>query len=213
MEVLNELRGLISKLSNKLAKLAGDVSELNNILNSTVASLRQRDQIASLQALKSRVMKEVENGQMAEYEAERYFIKRKIITGIVSFPIGSFIAAALNQKNPLSIGAKMFDKELDKKAPFGRFLITIGDKAPFDDISVICVSRLAREREVTESEIISSLRDNNYLILSPEKFCHALDRLEKEFKNGTAQDFRKADIELTNPRISQKGSNIELRTD
>ena len=180
MEILIELRGLKSKLSNKLAILTGDVSELNNVLNSTATSLRQRDQIASLHALKSKTMKEVQNEQMAEYEAERYFNRSKAIAGMVSFPLGSIIAATLNQKNPLSIGAKMFSRELGKKAPFGRFLIAIGGKATFDDISVISVSRLAREREATESEIISSLRDKKLLFLSPERFCHVLNLLEKE---------------------------------
>lgn len=204
MEILIELRGLKSKLSNKLAILTGDVSELNNVLNSTAISLRQKDQIAFLHALKTRTMKEVQNEQMAESEAERYFNKSKAISGIASFPLGSIIAATLNQKNPLSIGAKMFSRELGKMAPFGRVLITIGGKAAFDDISIISVSRLAREREGTESEIILSLRDKKLLLLSPERFCHVLDLLEKELKNGTDLDFMKAFIELAKSRISQK---------
>lgn len=167
-------------------------------------SLRQKDQIAFLRALKSRTVKEVQNEQMAESEAERYFNRSKAISGIASFPLGSIIAAILNQKNPLSVGAKMFSKELEKKATFGRVLITIGGKAAFDDISIISVSRLAREREGTESEIILSLRDKKLLLLSPERFCHVLDLLEKELKNGTDLDFMKAFIELAKSRISQK---------
>ncbi len=207
MEALIELSGLMSRLSKKLAELAGDVSELNNALNSTAIYLRQKDQIAFLHALKSRTMKEVQNEQMAESEAERYFNRNKAISGIVSFPLGSLIAATLNQKNPLSIGAKMFSRELGKKAPFGRVLIAIRERAVFDDISVISVSRLAREREGAESEIISSLRDKKLLLLSPERFCHVLDLLEKELKNGTDLDFGKAFIEYTKPRIPQKKSN------
>lgn len=210
MEALIELRGLISELSKKLVELRNDVSELNNILNSTAASLRQRDQIASLHALKARVMKEVQNEQMAESEAERYFNRSKIITGIASFPLDSFIGAALNQKNPLSIGAKMFSKGLDKKAPFGHVLITIVGKAAIDDINVISASRLARERERTESEITSSLRDKKLLLLSPERFCHVLDLLEKELINGADHDFGKALIELAKPRISRKKSSANL---
>ncbi len=210
MEILIELRGLISKLSNKLAELTGDVLELNNVLSSTATSLRQRDQITSLRALKSRTMKEVQKEQMAESEAERYFNRSKAISGIVSFPLGSIIAATLNQRNPLSIGAKMFSRELGKKAPFGRVLIAIRGRAVFDDISVISVSRLAREREETESEIISSLREKKLLLLSPERFCHVLDLLENELKNKTDLDFGKAFIELAKPRIPQKRSNAHV---
>lgn len=205
-----ELSGLMSRLSKRLAELTDDVSELNNALNSTAIYLRQKDQIAFLHALKSRIMKEVQNEQMAESEAERYFNRSKTITGIVSFPLGSIIAATLNQKNPLSIGAKMFSRELGKKAPFGRFLIAIGEKAAFDDISVISVSRLAREREGAESEIISSFREKKCLLLSPERFYNVLDLLEEKLENGTTLDLMKALIKFTKPGIPRKKSGIRL---
>jgi hypothetical protein len=81
------------------------------------------------------------------------------------------------------LGVKSLKTELARKADFGRVLIAIRESDKLEDIEVIAGSRLARESNTTESDILPTFKGKG-VILTPEEFWKLLRRLEEEIMNG-----------------------------
>ena len=64
-----------------------------------------------------------------------------------------------------------------KQRPFGMVLVCIGPKGLPDDARVVSISRLARESNREESEVINELQERGYLLFSEEAFPLLIDKL------------------------------------
>ncbi|MBA7513922.1 hypothetical protein ES705_05940 [subsurface metagenome] len=58
-------------------------------------------------------------------------------------------------------------------------------EAGHDDVTVIPVSRLDRESNRSESDVVASLKRNGYLMMALEIFTQTLDRIKYGILNGS----------------------------
>jgi hypothetical protein len=117
---------------------------------------------------------------------------RKIALNISLIPVSYIIAGfalggivgAITKQNPLLSGYRSFSTELGKKEDFGNVMVAVKKSGKLEDIEVVSISSFVREYKTTESNIISILRNNGYVALTPKKFWELLDRLKEEVMEG-----------------------------
>lgn len=182
MATKNSLKELVVTMLKEITQLNDALIELDSLIDKEAEYIQRQERIANINALKSILVNEVQRIQDEEYNSKRNFNTSKVFNSIVGFASGSIVGAMSKHGNPFLLGAESFLKHLDKKADFGNVMIAINIKesGKLEDIEVIAVSRLARESKTTEQDIISSIKREGYLLLTPEEFWQSLDRLKEE---------------------------------
>ena len=79
----------------------------------------------------------------------------------------------------------MASSVLSRKVPFGTVLMVIGKEGIPEDVKIIFISRLARESNRSESEVVANFKNNGYLSMTPETFTHVLDKVERGILDGS----------------------------
>jgi hypothetical protein len=169
---------LSTGITQEIQMLSAALNELKGLLDRSAESIWQRDQAATIQALRLRVAEEIKREESAEASASYGFNKASLISGVAGFILGGLIGVRRKDDNPLSLGAHLFSESLDRKEPFGALVVSFKDDKGLEGVQVIPVSRLARNRNSTELEVCSSLRAKGFLLLSPQQFWIVLDRFE-----------------------------------
>lgn len=198
MEIINTSKRLPVTMLKEIIKLNDALTELDGLINKEAELIHRQEQIAKINALKSRVAKEIEHVQTAERESEYRFNKGRIFSGVAGFAIDSFIGVISNNENPFLLGAKSFSEELDKEADFGKVLIALKESSKLEDMEVIAISHLAREYKKTESSIISIIKGNGYLLLTPEELWESLHGLEEDIMEDKYKSEREQNKVLLN---------------
>ncbi|MFC1966460.1 hypothetical protein ACFLWI_05900 [Chloroflexota bacterium] len=185
METIADFKKWIGTIRSELGQQVIAVKRLAVAFNEVNIHLIRYDQVAKLRLLSLRVTKEVEEIKRME-SASQYGANKGALFGAGAvFVFGSLYVAATRHKDAYKSGAKLAASVLSKDIPFGTILIAIGEKGIPEDVKAISVSRLARESNRSESEIEVSLKDNGYLLITPEHFTELLDKVESGVLDGS----------------------------
>jgi len=71
-----------------------------------------------------------------------------------------------------------------EQRPFGTVLICVGPRGMPDDVQVVSISRLARESNREESEVINELQGRGCLLFSEKAFSLLIDKLACAVREG-----------------------------
>jgi len=183
MEIINDLKGLLINKIKETKQLNDAFTESDSRISKEAGHIDRLDMIARINALKARLVSEVDRIKHEEGSSEHIFNTSKVYSGILGLAIGG-IVGAITKQNPLLSGFRSFNTELDKKESFGNVMIAAKENGELEDIEVIAVSRLAREAKKTESDIISSLVSKGYSLAAPEKLWKSLDQFKEEIREG-----------------------------
>ena len=184
METFRSLRQLLVDMPEKVQQLAEAYEELNGHVAKEAEFINRMDRIADINALKARLIGEVDRIRNEETSSEHAFNTGKVFSGMLNFAAGSLTSAALKQKNPLSFGYKLATKEFGKKDCFGTVMMALKKDGKFKDIETIAISRLAREAKTAESDIMSSFKNNGYSLMTPGELWIYLDYVKETIKEG-----------------------------
>lgn len=185
METIANFNKWIGTMFFKLEQQTIAFEELVVIFTESSVQLIRHDQVSRLQILKLRIMREVEDIKRMESAAQIGFTKGALLGSGVAFTLGSLFAAARGRKDASRIGLKLAISTLSKAVPFSMVLIAVGKRGLPDDLEVVTVSRLARESNKSESEVVTNLKNNGYLSMTPETFNKVLDKVERGILDGT----------------------------
>ena len=78
----------------------------------------------------------------------------------------------------------MLDGSAGEKRTFGTILIRIDKKGLPDGVGVVCISRLGRESNQSNAEVINRLKQDGYLLLKEETFSRLIDKLIERILEG-----------------------------
>ncbi|MBI4215915.1 MAG: hypothetical protein HY687_00760 [Chloroflexi bacterium] len=156
------------------------MAALGKALEEGAEHLYRRDLAQRLDSLKADVLREVEDIRRTEMALASDFTQGKLIDGALSFVMVS-LAATLSgrHKQPLAVGARAASEALDRAAPFGEVRVAVGPGGVPDDVKVITLSQMARERDKPESEIVAALEAQGYRLMTPEIFSSLLERMKR----------------------------------
>lgn len=185
MESMTGCRLRVEALRHQARVQADALAALKEAFAQETEHLHCHDQARRLDALREKVAQEVSDIERMEAAASRGFTKGKLIGGLVTFTLGSLIAATLHSReHPLSIGARLAHGDFTRTAPFGAVVVAVGPDGVPDDVNVVCLSRRARELKKSESEVVAALKASDYRVMTPESFSIALSQLKEKVLKG-----------------------------
>ena len=184
MEIIDKLNGLLASELEEVKQLNDALSSLEARMLEEAGYIDKLDRMARLDAFKARLADKVYSIQQEEEISRRAFDGTKLPLSILGFAIGSIAGVISKQGNPLALGFGMFGNQLEKQSCFGMVMMGLKEGHKIKDIEVIAISRLARESNTTEVEIISSLEGQGYSLMTPEDFLEALDYMKQAIKEG-----------------------------
>lgn len=181
----------------EIKELNDAITELDSLITKEAEFVQRLDRVAKIDTLKSRIAAEIKRVQ-EEDKSERNFNTGKLYSSVAGFALGSILGAMSKQGEPFLSGAKLLSTELGKEANFGTVLIATGENSKLEDIEVVSISSLAREYKKTESSIISIIKGNGYLLLTPEELWKSLHRLKEDIMEGKYKSEREQNKALLN---------------
>lgn len=185
MEATGEFSRRIEELKRQLRRQIAAVGELGPVLDQYAKGVVQRDQAFSLDNLKVKIMREVEDAQIREIVASNEFNKRKLTKGALNFAAGALFAAIAGQRDPLSRGARLIQPVLAQKAPFGTVLVAVGKEGLPHNVTVVSLSRLARESGKEEQQVRDTLEELGHLLIEPDMFALLMNNLKRKILDGS----------------------------
>ena len=134
------------EMSRRVAHQIVAVNELAAAFAQGSRDLLRHDQAASLRALKVRIVNEVQDIGWREAAARVGHNRAIPVRGIGAFALGSFLSAMTGiGDQPLKAGWRRVLDGFSKEVPYGRVLIAVGREGLPGDVSIVPVSRFARE--------------------------------------------------------------------
>ena len=186
METIASFEELIQAIRLELRGQAVAVKELAVAIAESEKQIDRRDQISRLGILKSRVIREIKDIERMELAAQSSDNNITLFgRAPAAFTFYILLANAIGLKNAPQFGLKSMLSTLVREKPFGTVLIAVGKGDLPDDLTVIPVSRLARESNRNESEVEDSLKSDGYLLMTPEQFAELLDKVKCGILDGS----------------------------
>ena len=186
MEGMTGCRLRIEVLRRQTRAQADALAALKEVFAQEAEHLCRHDQAHRIDALREKVAQEVSDIQRMETAASYGFTKGTLISGRVKFAVGSLVAGVRgSREHPLSVGARLAQSDFESTAPFGAVVVAVGPGGVPDDVSVIPLSRRAREQGKSESTVMALLNARGYRLVTPETFSTILNELNEKVLKGT----------------------------
>ena len=185
MEGIADFEKWIREICSELEQQQDTARQLAATFVENNMQLIRHDQVARLEVLKYRINSEVEDIERMESAAQTGYAKGTLLDSGLTFIFGSLFMNAIGRKDSLEIGAQMAGSVLSKTVSFDNVLIGIGKEGIPKDVTVVPVSRLARESNRSESEVEANLKRDGYLLMTPQVFTQALDKVKSEILDGS----------------------------
>ena len=185
METIADFKNWIETIRYELDQQVIAIKELANAFTESDIQLIRHDQVSRLRPLLLRIKKEVEDTKQMESAAQYRANNRALLGAGAKFIFDSLVVAAIRHQDAFKAGVRGAASVLSREVPFDTILVAIGEKGIPEDVKAISVSHRTRESSSSESEIKASMKDNGYLLITPEQFTELLDKVEQAELDGS----------------------------
>ncbi len=180
---MGDLKPFHSRLEDLPSK-ANNLTETGLALDALFAReetrLKREDEASSLRAVYRTIVEQLQQLREIEASASRGHGEAKLMLSLVELAVTAIVS-----KGRLSaITDCLLQGPTDKQQPLGLVMVCIGPRGLPDDVRGISVSQLARESRRPQSEIMSKLRENDYLLFSEDAFSLLIDGLVGDVRAG-----------------------------
>jgi len=157
------------------------------------------DSVSALERLKKRLFKEIDDIRKAENTAEDDFKSHKASSSLIGLFGATLGAAMAKTKDPLSVGKEYYNQINSVQACFGNVMVVQKDGNKLNDIEITSISKIAREKGVSEAMVTAGYKNEGYTVLNPEQLKEHLDKLIEDTKNNTTTKYLKRWIVAIQP--------------
>ena len=164
-----ELKGL----QKKAAKLASATESLTTLFDQEETRLKRKAKVTRLKLLRSTILQQAEQERVTEISASIGYKQRTLITQSA----GLLISVFSKNNKVQSVARSLREKSASEKRAFGAILIRIDKKGLPNGVDVVHISRLSRESNRSETEVINCLKKDGSLLLSEENFSRLIYKL------------------------------------
>ena len=176
MEGLESFHAYVKNLCHQAGILAEAAVSLSKSFEIEADRLTREDGAHRLKAIHAAVVEKLEWSKRLESAASYGYTKASLPFSIAG-SIAKIIVAATENQRARNFVNQVFDTDADKKRPYGTVMVCVGPRGLPDDVRVVSISELARERNLSESEIIQKLQKGGCLLFSQETFSRLIDKL------------------------------------
>lgn len=184
MEGLTPCITILENLRYQARRLTSDSLSLATLFAEEASRLKRRDEASRLIALRSSIRQQLDRAKSMEDAASYGHSLANLMFSLGGLAVGSTIKMVSKNKQLLAFSDHLLNSLAGKGRPFGTVLVCIGPGGLPDDVAVVSISRLARESNREESEIINELQRRGYLLLSEKAFSLLMDKLTDDVQEG-----------------------------
>ena len=184
MEGLNSLHTHLKNLHHHARRLTSTGLSLITLFTQEANRLNRKDEASRLEALNSYIRQQLDRAKSSEDVASDGHIQADLISSLGASALGSIVKQVSKNKRISAFADHLFESPTSKERPFGTVLVCIGPLGLPDDVRVVCISKLARESNRPESEVINELQEHDCLLFSEKAFTLLIDRLVDDVREG-----------------------------
>ena len=182
---MENLKSFYDQLENlqrqaKTLTLAG--LSLITLFDEEAKRLDREDEASRLRALFNAIAEDLERVKSSESSASYAHSQVSLVVSWSTLGVAAVMAMVSKDNRLSSHLLKSLGNK--KKPPFGNVLVCIGPEGLPDDVEIVSVSRLARESNRLESEVINGLGERGCLLFSEEAFSRLIDKLVEAVREG-----------------------------
>ncbi|MBA7624385.1 hypothetical protein ES703_31792 [subsurface metagenome] len=164
---------ILKNLQKKAAKLVSVAELLTILFDQEETKLKRKAEVTRLKLLRSAILQRAEQERSTEISASIGYKQRRLIA-----QSAGLLITALSKNNKVqSVARSLLKEPAGEKHAFGAILIRIDKKGLPDGVDVVHISRLGRESNLSETEVINRLKKDGSLLLSEENFSRLIDKL------------------------------------
>jgi hypothetical protein len=183
METVKSFHNHLGNLQSQANKLTETGLALNTLFAGEETRLNREDEASSLRTVHRTIVEQLERQKYSERFASYGDSKTNLAFSLTGLAAKAIVALTTKSQQARDIVNDVFDTEAHKK-PFGTVLVCVGPKGLPDDVRVASISELARESNRPQTEIMSKLQDDGYLLFSEEAFSLLIERLIGTVRGG-----------------------------
>jgi hypothetical protein len=184
MEGLTPNSAYLKDLRYQVRKLTTASLSLTNLFAEEAVRLNWRDEASRLKALHSSIRQQLDWVKSNEDAASYGHSKAKLIISLGGLAMGRISKVVSKNEQLLAFSDDLLNSLAGKQRPFGTVLICVGPKGMPDDVQVVSISRLARESNREEPEVINELQRRGCLLFSEQAFSLLIDKLTRDVQEG-----------------------------
>ena len=184
MEGLNSLHVHLKNLRHQAKRLTSTCLSLITLFDQEANRLNREDEASRLKALYSSIRQQVDTAKQGENSASDGHIQAGLISSLGASALGGIVKQVSKNKRISAFADHLFESPTSKERSFGTVLICIGPMGLPDDVQVVCISKLARESNRPESEVIKEMQEPGCLLFDEKIFSLLIDRLVNDVRDG-----------------------------
>ncbi len=184
MEGLNSFHTHLKNLKHQAKRLTSTCLSLVTQFAQEANRLNREDEASRLKALYSSNRQQLDLAKRSEDSASYGHSKADLISSLGGLALGSIVKRVSKNKQLSAFADYLLESPTNKERPFGSVLVCIGLKGLPDDVRVVSISKLARESNRQESEVIHELQEAGCLLFSEKEFSLLIDRLIDDVREG-----------------------------
>ena len=177
---LKPFQNYVEDLRSKANNLTETGLALDALFAREEARLNREDEASSLREVYRTVLEQVQRLREIELLASCDQSRAKLILSMTELAV----TAIVSRGKLSAITDCLLRGSAYKQQSVGLVMVSIGPEGLPDDVRNISVSRLARESNQSEEEIISRLNDDGYLLMSEDSFSALISRLMGDIREG-----------------------------
>jgi len=184
MEGLTPNSAYLKDLRHRARKLSAASLSLGNLFAEEAVRLHRTDEASRLEALYFSIRQQVDGARRHEAAASRGHSEVNLKVSLGKLVVGGAIKMLSENKQLLDFSDDLLKGLGGEQRPFGTVLICVSPKGMPDDVQVVSISRLARESNREESEVINELQRHGCLLFSEKAFSRLIDKLTCDVQEG-----------------------------
>jgi len=184
VESLNSFHTHLENLYQQARKLTSTGLSLMTLFAEEANRLNREDEALRLKALYSSIRQQLDLAKRSEDAASYGHSQANLIFSLGGLALGSIVKRASKNKRLSAFADYLLESPPNKERPFGSVLVCMGPEGLPDDVRVVSISKLARESNRQESEVIHELQETGCLLFSEKKFSLLIDRLIDDVREG-----------------------------
>ncbi len=163
----------LKSLQKKAVKLVSAAESLTILFDQEETRLKRKAEVTRLKLLHSAILQQAERESSTEISASIGYNQGRLIA-----QSASLLITALSKNNKVqSVARSLLEESAGEKRAFGTILIRIDKKGIPDGVDVVHISRLGRESNQSENDVINRLKQTGYLLLKEENLSRLIDKL------------------------------------
>jgi hypothetical protein len=184
MEGLTPHNTYLKNLKHQAKRLTSAGLSLITLLAEEANRLSREDEASRLKALYSSIRQQLGLAKRSEDAASYGHSQAGLIFSLGGLAASGIIGMVSKNKRRSATAGHLLQSLNNEQRPFGRVLVCIDPEGMPDDVRVVSISKLARESNQPESEVIQELQERGCLLFGEKEFSLLIDRLVDDVREG-----------------------------